>query len=324
LTLSRYGLGLRIAPVDHAVALDRDMRGQCRLRTVDADIAALATRQYGVVSRAQLIEIGLSTDAIDRRVARGWLRPIYRGVYAVGHERIPREARWLAAVLAAASGAALSHRAAASLWGIRPYSGRPQVTVPPGARVRPGVIARRSSLQPDEITEERGIPVTTVARTLIDLASVLTDDQLEKAIREAEFLRLFDLTELTRLLDRHPRRKGTAALRNAISQASDARNRTRSDLEDRFISLVSKANLPTPELNGTLELDAMTIEPDAIWRDRKLIVELDSWGAHGTQSAFESDRERDLALAAAGWVSVRITWLALAHGIPPNLQRLLA
>jgi predicted transcriptional regulator of viral defense system len=276
------------------------------------------------VSRAQLRAIGLSADAIDGRLERGSLHPIHRAVYAVGHTRITRDGHYTAAVLACGPAAALSHRSAAALWGISRYSGRIELTVPSPRRRGHRFIPRRSSLQPDEITEERGIPVTTVARTLVDLGSVLTDDQLEKAIREAEFLRLFDLNEITGLLDRHPRRKGTAALRKAITDAGDARDRTRSDLEDRFMFLLSEANLPTPELNGTIELDAMTIEADAIWRDRKLIVELDSWGAHGTQSAFERDRERYLALAAAGWVSVRITWLALNSGIPPNLRALLA
>jgi very-short-patch-repair endonuclease len=230
----------------------------------------------------------------------------------------------MAAVLACGSNAALSHRSAGAHWAITHYSGRIEVTVPSTRRRRHPFIARRSSLQPDEVTEERGIPTTTVARTILDLAGVQTDTQLEKAVREAEYLRLFDLTELTRLLDRHKRRNGTAALRKVITRAAEPRNRTRSDLEDLFIDLLLKADLPTPELNATLELDAMTIEADAIWRDRKLIVELDSWSAHGTRSAFERDRERDLALAAAGWVCVRITWRHLEDGIPHDLRTLLA
>jgi very-short-patch-repair endonuclease len=308
----------------HAIDITPGMRGQCRSRGIERAIAALATRQYGVIARFQLIAIGLSEKAIDRRLASGRLHRLHPGVYAVGHMLVPREGRWLAAVLAAGADAVLSHRSAAALWGIRRYEGWPEITVRPGQRQGRGVVARRSSLQPDEVTEERGIPTTTVTRTLLDLGSVLNDRQLEKAIREAEYLRLFDLTQLTRLLDRHKRRKGTAALRKAITSASESRNRTRSDLEDLFIDLLLKANLPTPELNGTLELDAMTIEPDAIWRDRKLIVELDSWGAHGTRGAFERDRERDLALAAAGWVCVRITWRRLEDGIPQDLRTLLA
>jgi very-short-patch-repair endonuclease len=210
------------------------------------------------------------------------------------------------------------------LWGITRYSGRIEVTVPSPCRKNHPFKARSSSLNRDESTTHYGIPITTVARTMLDLAALQTDDQLEKTIREAEYLRLSDLTELTRLLNRHKRRRGTPALRSAIRSASEPRNRTRSDMEDLFIDLLLKANLPTPELNGTLELDGMTIEPDAIWRDRKLIVELDSWGAHGTRSAFERDRERDLALAAAGWRCVRITWRRLEEGIPQDLRTLLA
>jgi very-short-patch-repair endonuclease len=184
--------------------------------------------------------------------------------------------------------------------------------------------ARRSSLQPDELTEERGIPTTTVARTILGLAALQTGQQLAKTIREAEYRRLFDLTELTRLLDRHKRRSGTAALRKAITSAAESRNRTRSGLEDLFIALLLRANLPRPALNAAIELDAMTIEGDAVWFDRKLVVELDSWGAHGTRGAFERDRERDLALVAAGWVCARITWRRLEDGIPQDLLTLLA
>jgi predicted transcriptional regulator of viral defense system len=313
-----------IHPMRDAIDITPGMRGQCRSRRIEAAIAALATRQYGVIARFQLVAIGLSEKAIDRRLASGRLHRLHPGVYAVGHLVVPREGRWLAAVLAGGTKSVLSHRSAAALWGIRGYEGRPEITVRPGQRQGRGVIARRASLQPDEVTEERGIPTTTVARTILDLAAVQSDTRLEKAIREAEYLRLFDLTELTRLLDRHKRRKGTAALRKAITRAAEPRNRTRSDLEDLFIDLLLKANLPTPELNGTLELDAMTIEPDAMWRGRKLIVELDSWRAHGTRGAFERDRRRDLALAAAGWVCVRITWRRLDDGIPRDLRTLLA
>jgi very-short-patch-repair endonuclease len=236
---------------------------------------------------------------------------------------VPREGRWLAAVLAGGADAVLSHRSAAALWGIRRYEGRPEITVRPGQRGRRGVVARRSSLQPDEVTEERGIPTTTVTRTLLDLGSVLHDRQLENAIREAEYLRLFDLTELACLLDRHKGRRGTTALRKSIQAAAEARNRTRSDLEDRFIDLLLKANLPTPDLNATIELGEQRYEVDAVWRDRRVIAELDGWQAHGTRTAFESDRARDLALTAAGWRTVRITWRGMAPGIPHDLRTLL-
>jgi very-short-patch-repair endonuclease len=232
----------------------------------------------------------------------------------------------MAAVLACGRDAVLSHRSAGAHWGITRYTGLIEVTAPTRRQRgehRP-FKARSSSLHPDERTTHDGIPITTVARTILDLAAVQKPAKLEQSIREAEYLRIFDLEELGRLLDRHQRRKGTAALRKAIQKAADARNRTRSDLEDRFVNLLLKANLPRPELNGTVELDTMTIEADAIWRSRRLIAELDGWEAHGTRSAFEQDRERDLALAAAGWTCVRITWRRLDHGIPQDLLTLLA
>jgi very-short-patch-repair endonuclease len=321
-------VALRDRPQDRLVAqaltVNRRIDGKRSSRGFGGAISGLAARQHGVVLRPQLDAIGLSPDAIDGLLARGWLLPIHRGVYAVGHPRLTCEGRYMAAVLACGLKAALSHRSAAAHWGIAHYTGRIEVTVPSTRRRKHPFIARRSFLQPDEVTEERGIPITTLARTILDLAAVQTHGQLEKTIREAEYLRLFDLTEPTRLLDRHKRRRGTPALRNAIRSASEPRNRTRSDLEDRFIDLLLKANLPTPELNGTLELDGMTIEGDAVWRDRKLVVELDSWSAHGTRSAFEHDRQRDLALAAAGWRCVRITWRRLEDGIPHALRTLLA
>jgi predicted transcriptional regulator of viral defense system len=317
-------MGGNIGPVAHGLTVIRSIDEQRSSLGIDGAIAALATRQYGVASRAQLFAIGLTRPMIDGRLERKTLHRIHRGVYAVGHLRIVREGRYMAAVLACGDDAVLSHRSAGAHWGLTRYSGRIEVAVPSPRRKNHPFKARSSSLHPDERTSHDGVPITTVARTILDLAAVQTPAKLEKAIREAEYLRLFDLDELTCLLDRHQRRKGTAALRKAIQKAADSRSRTRSDLEDRFVNLLLKANLPRPELNGTLELDAMTIEPDAMWRSRKLIAELDGWEAHGTRSAFEQDRERDLALAAAGWTCVRITWRRLDEGIPQDLHILLA
>jgi predicted transcriptional regulator of viral defense system len=206
-------MGRRIGSVAHAVTVNRPTDGKRSPRGFEREISALAARQHGVVSRPQLDAIGLGPDAIDGRLERGLLHSVHRGVYAVGHSRLTREGRYMAALLACGRKAALSHRSAAARWGITRYSGRIEVTVPSTRRRSHPFIARRSSLQPDEVTEERGIPTTTVARTLIDLGAVFNHAQLERAIREAEYLRLFDLTELTRLLDRHKGRSGTAALR---------------------------------------------------------------------------------------------------------------
>ena len=293
-------------------------------RPLDALVAALAAVQHGVVSRTQLFGLGLTREMIDGRIARGALHRVHRGVYAVGHSRLTRRGRYMAAVLACGEGAVLSDRSAAAHWGIAQYSGRIAVTAPRRRRAKPGpVLTRSSTLAPDEVTTRDGIPVTTVARTILDLAAIQPRSAIEKAIREAEFLRLFDRDELERLLVRHKRRKGTRELRAGIGAAAEERNRTRSELEDRFIRLLLDAQLPAPELNAMLELDSATLEADALWRDRKLIVELDGWQAHGTRTAFESDRERDLALAADGWTTVRITWRGLKDGLPVDLRRLL-
>jgi predicted transcriptional regulator of viral defense system len=293
-------------------------------RPLDALVAALAAAQHGVVSRVQLFGLGLTREMIDGRIARGVLHRVHRGVYAVGHSRLTQQGRYMAAVLAGGGGAVLSHRSAAAHWRIARYSGRITVTAPRRRRAKPKLVPVCSStLAADEVTIHEGIPITTVARTILDLAAVQPPSAVEKAIREAEYLRRFDLDELQRLLHRHSRRKGTADLRRAIAAAAEQRDRTRSDLEDRFIHLLLDADLPMPELNATLELDATTLEADALWRDRKLIVELDGRQAHGTRSAFESDRERDLALAAAGWTSIRITWRGLGKGLPQDLRRLL-
>jgi predicted transcriptional regulator of viral defense system len=143
------------------------------LRALDAALAALAARQFGVVSRLQLLAAGFSDRAIRRRLEAKRLHRIYAGVYAVGHPRVCREGRWLAAVLACGEGAVLSHRSAAALWGIRDYDGRIEVTARHAHRRGSLLVARRSSLERDEITAHRGIPATTVERTLVDLSAVL-------------------------------------------------------------------------------------------------------------------------------------------------------
>jgi len=193
------------------------------LRALDAALAALAARQFGVVSRLQLLAAGFSDRAIRRRLEAKRLHRIYAGVYAVGHPRVCREGRWLAAVLACGEGAVLSHRSAAALWGIRDYDGRIEVTARHAHRRGSLLVARRSSLERDEITAHRGIPATTVERTLVDLGAVLEPHQLDRALREAEYLRVVDFAELERLLDRHTRKRGTRHLRSA---SSERRNRS--------------------------------------------------------------------------------------------------
>ena len=296
-----------MASVADAIALSGAIRLKLQSHGVDAAISMLAGAQHGVASRSQLLDLGVTADAIKARIAAGRLIRLHRGVYAVGHMRLTREGRWMAAVLAAGASTVLSHRSAAALWGLRQHGGRPEVTVPPGRRGPPRLTVHRSLLPFDEVTTHNGIATTTPARTILDCAAIFGRDGAERLIREAEFLRLDDVVGLKALLDRYPRRPGTPAVRAAIAAAARGSGRTRLELEARFKSLISKANLPPPDMNATLELGEITIQPDFLWKNQKLIVELDSHQAHYTTHAFENDRARDRAATVAGYRVIRVT-----------------
>lgn len=296
----------------HAIDLCRAIAAQLPSRGPDELIASLAAAQHGVIARFQMRALGISNDAITHRMATGRLHRLHRGVFAVGHKRVTRLGRWMAAVLARGPDTVLSHASAAALWRIKDSSkGRPDVTVPPGAKGRDGIDVHRSALPPDEVTLHEGIPVTTVARTILDVAATSRPDQVERMLREADFLRVDDATGVDALLGRYPKRPGTRALRKARERIRDSTGRTRSEMEERFKALVLKASLPTPEVNATLELGETTIQPDFLWRDQRLIVELDGWQAHGTKAAFEADRARDRAATRAGFRVIRATWTQL-------------
>jgi very-short-patch-repair endonuclease len=284
--------------------------GECGSRASDAAIAALAARQHGVVSRAQLLELGFTKHGIAHRIGAKRLHPVHRGVYAVGYCRLSREGEWLAAVLAGGQGAVLSHESAAALWELRPRTGRLiDVTTGPHGK-RPGIRFHRIPLEPTETTTRKGIPVTTPERTIIDIAATLTPNQLERAIRQAEYDHLTTLATLTSGLS--PRR-GAAKLRAAITRAESGKGISRSKLERKFLAFLRKHRLPVPDLNAGMRLDGRWIEADCMWREQRVIAELDSRAAHLNVHAFESDRYRDLRLQAAGWAVVRITWRLLTE-----------
>lgn len=224
----------------------------------------------------------------------------------MGHRRVTKRGRWLAAVLAAGDGAVLSHCCAAALWGVRKEVPRePEVTVARVCRV-PGVRAHRLPLPPDETATVDGIPVTTVPRTLFDLAAVLPRRAVERAIDEAEYLRLWDPLSLPQLVERYPHRWGVATVR-AILEGRDSAW-TRSELEEGFRAFLVERGLPLPETNVSIELrPGRWIEPDCVWRAARLIVELDGGAAHRTISRFHGDRARDRALGMAGWTAWRVT-----------------
>jgi very-short-patch-repair endonuclease len=273
-----------------------------------AAIGALAAAQWGVVARGQLLDAGLSATAIRNRVRSGHLIRLHRGVYAVGHERLRREGRWLAAVLAVGPGAALSHRDAAGLHDLRPANhALTDVTTTANRPDEPGIrVHRTRTLAAQDVTTVSGIPVTTVARTLVDLAGRIPQDHLAKAVREAERQRTFDLSAVQAAMARTRGRRGPGhrALREAIAEcAALDLSATRSLLEDAFLRLLRDHDLASPAVNALIE----GYQVDAVWRTARIAVELDGWTDHGTRHAFEEDRERDQALTAAGWRVLRFT-----------------
>jgi very-short-patch-repair endonuclease len=275
---------------------------------MDVALAALATRQHGVVSHEQLERLGFSRRAIARRIEAGRLHLLHRGTYAVGHVRLSREGRYLAAVLFAGDGAALSHCAAAELWDLRTARERRiDVIAPRHRRGDAGVRVRAHALERLETTTRHGIPVTTPLRTLLDLAAVVGEHELERAIRQAEYAHLTTTALLAEAVTSRPGGRGCKSLRKVLAHLGEAPGLTRSELEQAFLRFLRRHRLPMPELNVRMRIGGRQIEADCIWRARRLIVELDGRAAHDSASAFESDRARDSALAAAHWCVVRIT-----------------
>jgi hypothetical protein len=271
----------------------------------DRAIARCASAQHGVITRAQLFEVGISAGAVDYRLKIGRLLPIYHGVYAVGHRPPSPLARAAAAVLACGSGAALSHGSALTLWGLaRRWAFPLEVTAP--ARRRPaGLRVHRSRLltAPD-VTTHFGIRVTIAARTLLDVADRLDDAALARAVNDARLARHLRPADLATLAARSPGRSGVARLRS-LFVAGEAP--TRSELEDAFLAFVAHYGLPRPEVNLTVAGH----EVDAYFREHRLAIELDGYKHHGERPAFEADRDRDADLLAAGIPTVRITWKRL-------------
>ena len=264
----------------------------------DPVLAALAGAQYGVVSRAQLLERGFTKTQIDRRIRARRLQRVHNGVYAVGHRVLTVEGRWMAAVLAAGPGAVLSHASAAAAWDLR-RTGARMIDVTIASRAgrdrRPGIRIHRSATLTDADTAvHRGIPITTPARTIVDLARTLNGRALEQLVDLADQRGLIDFADL--------RTANSASLQAVLASFSHAA--TRSELEERFLKLCDDHGIPRPETNTRIE----GIEVDFVWRDRRLIVEVDGYEFHRSPSAFETDRERDVVLTTNGWRVLRFTW----------------
>jgi very-short-patch-repair endonuclease len=302
------------------------MRGEKRVQGRDRAIAQLADTQHGVVARRQLLAIGMRSGMIDRAVAAGRLHLIHRGIYAVGHRVLSQHGRWMAAVLATGPDAVLSHRSAAALWGIRDnYRGPIHVTSPSKAKSSGQIRRHGACLPADEVTVRDKIPVTTSPRTIFDLAGE-SPEAVEPALREAEYRRHTDRLSLPHLLHRYPGHRGNRTIRVALARLHETPGRTRSDFEDRFLGFVDRYALPRPHFNSWLTVGADRFQVDCLWPAQRRIVELDSWSAHGTRTAFRNDKTRDRKLAVAGYSVTRLTWSALDDepaAIAADLRQLL-
>jgi very-short-patch-repair endonuclease len=265
-----------------------------KARSAHHAVARIAARQHGVVTVGQLLGAGLTRDAVKRRVAQGLLHRELRGVYRVGHRAPNIEARYMAAVLACGPEAVLSGRAAAYLSGfLKGRAPAPEVTAT-GNRRLPRILTHRvRRLDPRDVTRCRGIPVTTAARTLLDLAGVMSLDDLARAAHEAQVRRIVDAKAIAEALARRPNTKGAWKLREIFRGEVRV---TLSELERAFLALLRSARLPLPRTNrptGTRYVDCQ-------WPEHRLVVELDSYRYHHSRHAWEQDRRREREARARG------------------------
>ena len=261
----------------------------------DEAVVALARRQHGVISAAQLHRAGLGPRAISGRLSRGWLRRLHKGVYLVGALETELTAP-AAAILAVDGAGAISHRSAAAIWGlvaVRPADPIHVTLLNANRRSRPGLTIHHHVLPAGELRRRHGLKLTSPARTLKDLAST-SPDELERAFNEALVLNLVTHEQVRALADRSP------ALRRIVDESPGM---TRSRMERALRALIKRAGLPVPQTN----VKVAGYEVDMYWPAHRLVVEYDGWNTHSSRTAFESDRLKDAALQLAGERVLRVT-----------------
>jgi very-short-patch-repair endonuclease len=282
-----------------------------RGRSDDHALAWIAGRQLGLVTTWQLKAVGITPKGIARRVRRGALHRRYRGVFLVGHAVQVPGARELAAVLACGDGALVSHRSAALLWGLTNVAGD-EVEISVVARhclPRDGFRTHRLGwLDPRDCGLKNGIPTTSPARALVDLAASATPDEVERAIAEARARRLVTDRQLSDTLDRARNRAGVSTVRAVLRHQGGPRL-TRSEAERRLLRLIRAARLPEPKANVRVD----GFEVDFLWPEAHLIVEVDGFAFHGHRAAFERDRSRDMVLRDLGYQVIRVTWRQIVN-----------
>ena len=290
----------------------REERAGTATRHRERALAALANEQDGVVSRVQLQALGLTRTAVTHRLAQSRLHRVHLGVYAVGHARLSTSGRRWAAVLACGKGSVASHGTAAAAWDLRAEPGLVRhVTVLPGngSRSRAGIRVHRTRLTASDVTQREGLPVTTVARSLVDLGDVARAEQVRRAFIRAEQLRLLDVEEIDAALLRAGRRRGPAILRGLLRAYDPRWQATRSGLEVLMLDTVREYGLPQPEVNSWI---AGRWEADLLWAGERLIVEVDGGGVHGPLSARGRDVVRDAALRRLGYRVMHVAEAELA------------
>jgi hypothetical protein len=275
----------------------------------DASLATLAERQYGVVSLAQLRELGWSDSAVRSRAAAGVLHRVHSGVYAVGHPLLPRKGELMAAVLACGPRSALSHFAGAELLGL--WGGRASpidIRCATGAgQCRSGIRAHRGKLLRRDVITVDSIPSTSVPRTILDLAERLTPRQLERVVDQAEVQRLLHMREMEDLLARANGRRGVSQIRTVLALEHEPAF-TKSEIEELMLALCDDTDLPRPLTNKEVEGEKV----DFHWPDYLLIAEADSKRWHGTTRRREKDIARDRKLQLARWRVLRFSWREIA------------
>jgi very-short-patch-repair endonuclease len=290
-----------------------------------SQVAELAGKQHGVSALWQLFRLGLPRGWIEHQIRSGRLHRVFRGVYAVGHASVSVQGRALAAVLACGQDAVLSHWAAAAHWDLLATSRTVIDVVVLGNRVGQKGIKVHCVRQLDrtERTIRDQIPITTVPRTLLDLAAVATERQLRRATNEATRQGWLNSKVVNELCARHPGRSGIKPFKAVIAAVNPGTRRTRSDLEDDFLTLCRHEKLPTPNVNTKVE----GVEVDIHFPGTRLIVELDSYEYHRTPQEFDNDRRRDAYLKTKGYEVLRVSdqWLNTnPRGVAITVRQLLA
>ncbi|HUF49649.1 MAG TPA: DUF559 domain-containing protein [Longimicrobiales bacterium] len=290
-------------------------------RDLEFILREVGAAQHGIAARAQLLDRGITVSAIDRMVRAGRLVVVRRGVYQIGPLPVGHAAE-AAAMLTCGAEGRVSHVSAAALHGVvdAPRAGLPvAVTMPRRSRRHiDGVrIHRVRDLLPDEVTTIEGIRVTTPARTLLDIAGTLTSREVEQALAKALRTRLVTREEMCRMVERHPGYRGAALLRQLLD-AEGGPSFTRSEAEEKLLELVRSARLTRPELN----VRVLGHEADFLWREARVVAEVDGYAFHASARSFAADRRRDAELTAAGYRVLRFTWADLTDGRMSTVVRL--